>query len=222
MLIDHIASGPWGDKGSKFPTEIFNTLFQIVFHKTAKTTKQYLTASSISFVSTCLLFFFRSEMDIPFTKVIFVIIYLWSFTFSSKIFACECPSKKSRSLYNEYQNMSYVFIGTVTNVTTAWRDGGIGASRDVQFHIDQLIKNPSNFSAHSVVIYTPKDRSACGIHMKLNERWQIWAEYTNFFSEDEIPRWLTVINCGRSTKHFKRYSQQLRQWSTQMAGRKQS
>ncbi|CAF4061113.1 unnamed protein product, partial [Adineta steineri] len=26
--------------------------------------------------------------------------------------------------------MSYVFIGTVMNITTTWRDGGTGASHD--------------------------------------------------------------------------------------------
>ncbi|CAF3252379.1 unnamed protein product [Rotaria socialis] len=110
--------------------------------------------------------------------------------------------------------MSYIFIGTVTNITTTWRDGGTGASRDIQFHVDEFIKQPFNSNNHSIIIYTPRDRSACGIKMKLNERWQIWAEYSNFFSEDDVPRWLTVISCGRTTKNLKQNDRLLRKWST--------
>lgn len=108
-------------------------------------------------------------------------------------FACECSLNDPSSLYDDFKSMSYIFIGTVTNVTTTWRDGGTGASRDVQFHVNEFFKQPTNFHNYSITIYTPKDRSACGINMKLNERWQIWAEYTSFFSDDGISRWLSYI-----------------------------
>lgn len=128
--------------------------------------------------------------------------------------ACECPPNTLNSLDGDFKRVSYIFIGTVTNITTTWRIGGTGASRDVVFHVNDLIKGPSISSDNSIVIYTAKERSACGIKMKLNERWQIWAEYSNFFSQDDDPRWLTVDSCGRSTKHVKRNDRLLRRWST--------
>ncbi|CAF1546023.1 unnamed protein product [Adineta ricciae] len=118
--------------------------------------------------------------------------------------------------------MSYVFIGTVTNVTTTGRDGSTGASRNVDFHIDEFFKQPTNFNNNSITIYAPQDRSACGIYMKLNERWHIWAEYTSFFSDDGISRWLTVIRCGRNTKHLKRHDHLIRKRSLISSTRKDS
>lgn len=128
--------------------------------------------------------------------------------------ACECPSKTFNSLPDDFKSASYVFIGTVTNITTTWRDGGTGASRDVQFYMNNALKAPSIFTNRSIMIYTAKERSACGIKMKLKERWQIWAEYSNLFSEDDDPRWLTVDSCGRSTKKLKQNERLLRRWST--------
>ncbi len=148
-----------------------------------------------------------------FIKIIFIVTCSLSLFFNFPTLACECTPKKFRSLSNDFKSMSYIFIGTVTNITTTWRDGGTGASRDVQFHVDEFIKQPSNFNNHSIIIYTPRDRSACGVRMKLNERWQIWAEYTNYFSEDDVRRWLTVTSCGRSTKNLKRNEHLLRKWS---------
>jgi hypothetical protein len=125
-------------------------------------------------------------------------------------------------MYNDFTSMSNIFIGTVTNITTTWRDGGTGASRDVQFHVNEHIKQPSNFNNDSIIIYTPRDRSACGVKMKLNERWQIWAEYSNFFSEDDVLCWLTGISCGHSTKNLKRNDRLLRKWSIMSPIRKDS
>jgi hypothetical protein len=146
-------------------------------------------------------------------KVFLIVVYALSMFFYSRTLACECVSKESRFIYNDFKRMSFIFIGTVKNITTTWRDGGTGASRDVQFQANKFIKKPANFNNDSVIIYTPKDRSACGVKMKLNERWQIWAEYSNFFSEDDVPRWLTVISCGRSTKNLKQNAYLLRRWS---------
>jgi hypothetical protein len=79
------------------------------------------------------------------------------------------------------------------------------------------LKQPANLNNDSITIYTPKDRSACGVKMKLNERWQIWAEYASFFSDDDISRWLTVINCGRSTKNLKRHDSLIHKWSIMLS-----
>ena len=128
--------------------------------------------------------------------------------------ACECAPNTLNSLDDDFKRVSYIFIGTVTNITTTWRNGGTGASRDVVFHVNDLIKGPSISSDNSIMIYTAKERSACGIKVKLNERWQIWAEYSNFFSQDDDPRWLTADSCGCSTKHAKRNDHLLRRWST--------
>ena len=153
-------------------------------------------------------------MSKRFFKLVVILTFLSALLLDLTTLACECPPKKSNSLYDDFKGATYVFIGTVTNMTTTWRDGGTGASRDIQFYVNDLIKGPSMSTDHSIVIYTAKERSACGIKMKLNEQWQIWAEYSNFFSQDDDPRWLTVDSCGRSTKNFKRNDRLLRRWST--------
>ena len=145
---------------------------------------------------------------------VFVTLYLKAITF-----ACICVKEDLPTLYNEFETTEYIFIGTVANMTITWRYGGTGWSRDVQFHVDEYLKPPPPSSSssvsnnNSIIIYTANERSACGLNMKLNQRWQVWATYTSFFSNDDEPRWLTADKCGRSTKIYNRNIRLLRQWS---------
>ncbi len=153
---------------------------------------------------------FRQTMATCFIKLVMIFAFSMLQLCTSTTLACSCISLKSRSLYDEFKETDYIFIGTVTNITTT---SGMSASRDVQFRVDEHIKGPSNSGNVSMLIYTPKERSACGIKMKLNERWQIWADYTDFFSDDSNPKWLTAFSCGRSTNKFNRNLSLLCKWS---------
>ncbi|CAF4001657.1 unnamed protein product, partial [Adineta steineri] len=129
------------------------------------------------------------------------------------ILGCSC-SKKRSSLSKDFEKTEYIFIGFVKNITLTWRNGDTEASRDVQLHMDKVFKQPPSLNSTSITIYTPKDRSGCGINMKLNERWQVWATYTNMFSDDDMSHWLTVDSCGCTTKLYNRNVNRLRQLST--------
>lgn len=155
--------------------------------------------------------YFRSKM-----KVIIFLLLLFSITnlFNSTVSSCSC-SKKHLSLLKEFKQTDYIFIGTVKNTSITWRNNDTEASRDIQLQIDKLFKKPSSFNHSSLItIYTSKDRSGCGIKMKINQRWQIWATYTNMFSNDDNPRWLTVDSCGRTTKIYNRNLSRLRRLSS--------
>jgi hypothetical protein len=153
--------------------------------------------------------------------VIAVLMFVILF-FNATTFACTC-SKTIPSLYKDFKRTEYIFIGTVTNTTTTWRNDDTEASLDVQFHVDEFFKPVSTSNNRSIIIYTPKNRSGCGLKMKLNERWQIWAIYTTMFSEDDdTHHWLTAHSCGRSTKSFNRNSNHLRQWSNMIPTKKNS
>jgi len=153
--------------------------------------------------------------------IILVVMIIFILFFNASTFACSC-SKKISSLHKDYQRTEYIFIGTVTNLTITWRNNDTEASRDVQFHVDELFKQPSASNNRSITVYTPKDRSGCGLKMKLNQRWQIWATYTSMFSDDDISHWLTVDSCGRSTKIYNRNSTLLRRWSNMTSNSKNS
>ena len=143
--------------------------------------------------------------------VVFVMIFLTLF-FNATTFACSC-SKKVSSLSKDFERTDYIFIGTVTNTTITWRNDDTEASRDVEFQVDEFFKQPPTVNNGSITIYTPKDRSGCGIKMKINQRWQIWAIYTSMFSDDDDLRWLTADSCGRSTKIYNRNHSYLRRLS---------
>jgi hypothetical protein len=154
--------------------------------------------------------------------VIGVMVFIMLF-FNTTTLACTC-SKKIPSLYKDFKRTEYIFIGTVTNTTTTWRNDDTEASLDVQFHVDEFFKPPALTSNNrSITIYTPKDRSGCGLKMKSNERWQIWAIYTTMFSEDDnTRRWLAAHSCGRSTKIYNRNINHLRRWSNIISAKKDS
>ncbi|CAF3322106.1 unnamed protein product [Rotaria sp. Silwood2] len=118
-----------------------------------------------------------------------------------------------RAPQTDFEATDYIFIGTVTKTTITWRNNESEASRDVQIHIDEVFKQPIIANNQSITIYTPKDRSGCGLKMKVNQRWQVWAKYTTMFSDDNNRRWLTVDTCGRTTKIYNRYGKQLRRLS---------
>ncbi|CAF1092917.1 unnamed protein product [Adineta steineri] len=144
--------------------------------------------------------------------IVFILVLIIGF-FNRAILGCSCSEKRS-SLSKDFEKTEYIFVGFVKNVTITWRNGDTEASRDVQLHIGEVFKQPSSMNSTSITIYTPKDRSGCGINMKLNERWQVWATYTNMFSDDDMSHWLTVDTCGRTTKIYNRNLSRLRQLST--------
>jgi hypothetical protein len=146
------------------------------------------------------------------SQVIIALMVVITLFFNATTFACSC-SKRIPSLYKDFKRAEYIFIGTVTNTTTTWRNDDTEASLDVQFHVDEFFKQPLASNNRSVTIYTPKERSGCGLKMKFNERWQIWATYTTMFSDDDTHQWLTAHSCGRSTKIYNLNSSKLRQWS---------
>ncbi len=155
-------------------------------------------------------------------QTVIAVLMFVTLVFNATTFACTC-SKIIPSLYKDFKRTEYIFIGTVTNTTTTWRNDDTEASLDVQFHVDEFFKPPLVFNNRSITIYTPKDRSGCGLKMKLNERWQIWAICTTMFSEDDdTRRWLTAHSCGRSTKIYNRSSNHLRQWSSMISTKKNS
>ena len=158
-------------------------------------------------------------MIIRFVQTIAIVTVFVTLHFKAKTFTCICVKEDLPTLYNEFETTEYIFIGAVTNMTITWRYGGTGWSRDVQFHVDEYLK-PSSSSVsnnNSIIIYTANERSACGLNMKLNQRWQVWATYTSFFSNDDEPRWLTADKCGRSTKIYNRNISLLRNglWPSQ-------
>ncbi|CAF0880949.1 unnamed protein product [Rotaria sordida] len=126
---------------------------------------------------------------------------------------CHFYSTINIALPKDFEVTDYILIGTVTNTTITWRNNDTEASRDVQIHTDEVFKQPSISNNQLITIYTPKDRSGCGLKMKVNERWQVWATYTSMFSDDNTRRWLTVDSCGRTTKIYNRYSSHLRRLS---------
>ena len=144
--------------------------------------------------------------------IVFVSVFIIGF-FNATTLGCSC-SKKRSSLFKDFEEAEYVFIGTVKNVTITWRNGDTEASRDIKLHVDEIFKQSLSVNSSSITIYTPKDRSGCGIKMKSNERWQIWATYTNMFSDDDTTLWLTVDSCGRTTKTYKQNLHRLRRLST--------
>lgn len=153
-------------------------------------------------------------------EIIMVILTFATLFFHERTFACTC-SKRIPSLHKDFKRTEYIFIGTVTNTTTTWRNDNTEASLDVQFRVNEFFKPPLISNNSSITIYTPKDRSGCGLKMKLNERWQIWAVYTTMFSEDDdTRRWLTAHSCGRSTKIYNRSSNYLRRWSNMISMQK--
>ncbi|CAF4307498.1 unnamed protein product, partial [Adineta steineri] len=129
------------------------------------------------------------------------------------ILGCSCSEKRS-SLSKDFEKTEYIFIGFVKNVTITWRNSEREASRDVQLHIYEVFNQPPPMNSTSITIYTPKDRSGCGINMKLNGRWQVWATYTNMFSDDDMSHWFTVDSCGRTMKIYNRNLNHLHQLST--------
>lgn len=155
-------------------------------------------------------------MIIRFIQTITIVTMFVALYFQAITLACICVKENLPTFYNEFETTEYIFIGTVTHLTITRRYGGTGWSRDVQFHVDEYLK-PSSSSLvsknNSIIIYTANERSACGLNMKLNQRWQVWATYTSFFSNDDEPRWLTADKCGRSTKIYNRNIGLLRQWS---------
>ena len=72
------------------------------------------------------------------------------------------------------------------------------------FVLMKFFKQPPESFNPTIIVYTPKDRLGCGLTMKLNDRWQIWATYTTMFSDDGTPRWPTVDSGGRSSKFYDR------------------
>ncbi|CAF4070857.1 unnamed protein product, partial [Adineta steineri] len=102
--------------------------------------------------------------------IVFILTLIIGF-FNRAILGCSCSEKRS-SLSKDFEKTEYIFIGFVKNITTTWRNSEREASRDVQLHIDEVYKQPSSMNSTSITSHTPKDRSGCGINMKLNERWQ--------------------------------------------------
>ena len=154
-------------------------------------------------------------MIIRFVHTIAIVTVFLTLYFEAITFACICVKEDLPTLYNEFETTDYIFIGTVANITITRRYGGTGWSRDVQFHVDEYLKAASSSVSknNSIIIYTANERSACGLNMKLNQRWQVWATYTSFFSNDDEPQWLTADKCGRSTKSYNRHISLIRQWS---------
>jgi len=173
----------------------------------------YVVDMNVDKMSYLLARFFFSSAFICVRNMFRITIFI-TLSLKAIVFACICVKEDLPTLYNEFETTEYIFIGTVTNVTKIRRYGATGWSRDVQFDVNEYLKPSSSVSNNnSMMIYTANQRSACGLNMKLHQRWQVWATYTNFFSDDDEPQWLTADKCGRSTKIYNRNISLLRQWS---------
>ena len=155
-------------------------------------------------------------MLIRFVQTIATVTVFATLHFKAMMFACICIKEDLPTLYDEFETTEYIFIGTVAHMTITRRHRGTGWSRNLKFHFNEYLKPPSSSSVsnnNSIIIYTANEWSARGLNMKLNQRWQVWATYTSFFSNDDEPPWLTADKCGRSTKSFNRNISLLCQWS---------
>lgn len=93
-----------------------------------------------------------TNMSKHFVKLLVIITSLSALLLNFTAVACECAPKESQLLFDDFESASYIFIETVTSITTTWRDGGTGASRDVLFYVNDLIKGPSVSTDRSTMI----------------------------------------------------------------------
>ena len=133
--------------------------------------------------------------------------------FASLTFGCSCLPFTASPSFEEFNKTDYLFIGRVTNIRVTRPKDAPDAVRIATFRVTELIKSPSNTTNSTLLVYSPKSSSLCGRTIKLNERWQIWGHFGEFFLSNNGGDKISVNLCDRSTTDTRANIKQLRRWA---------
>lgn len=93
-----------------------------------------------------------------------------------KILACSCAIFSGPITIKDYNNSEIILSGKATKVTLDKYET-TEKQRKIEFQIDEVFKG--NIDTRTVTIYTSAFDASCGLNVKENEEWVIWAYTQN-------------------------------------------